>query len=198
MRLINSTDFPDHFLRRMVSWCCKQTEYPPSKIREAKFTNTYHAYRGRAFMGSRSFLVRIGPADRYPLPEVKRHGIMHPAHLDRIEGLVSTTAHEIEHLYQYAFQTMRRGQRLEPQCIAAERRTLEHFREQRETLLAAWSLAPATRQQQPKPSKAAQRQARDEASLTRWQRKLKLAQTKIKKLKTRIRSRERRAAKHAP
>lgn len=32
MRLVNTTDFPNYFLRRMVSWCCKQLDFSVRKI----------------------------------------------------------------------------------------------------------------------------------------------------------------------
>lgn len=59
MELRNSTDFADHFLRRMVSWCCKQLDLPAKACQCAVFTNTRDAYRGRAWSHGR-ILVRIG------------------------------------------------------------------------------------------------------------------------------------------
>ncbi len=61
MKLINSTDFPDHFLRRMVAWCCKQIDCSPKILSGATFRNRSHgAYSGRAWGSAGRIVVRIG------------------------------------------------------------------------------------------------------------------------------------------
>jgi hypothetical protein len=47
MKLKNSTDFPDRFLRRMVAWCCRAMELSPSAVSGVRFGNTAGTYHGR-------------------------------------------------------------------------------------------------------------------------------------------------------
>lgn len=55
MRLKNTTDWPDYFLRRLVSWCCRQLDLPGHFVREAKFRNrTSGRYSGHAYHNSHS------------------------------------------------------------------------------------------------------------------------------------------------
>ena len=66
MKLINTTDFPDAFLRRMISWVCKELEHPVRKINQAKYRNRWgdwrtsgHAWWGRRW-GNPRYCVSIG------------------------------------------------------------------------------------------------------------------------------------------
>jgi hypothetical protein len=175
MKLKNTTDYPDHFLRRMVAWCCKQLECPPSIIREAAFRNRSDRYTsGHAYWAGRGrFVVSSGKLAA-----------------DRVKDLVGVTAHEIFHLLadSRGIRTRRHGK----SSGSSERQTNWHqhkvealFVDKRETILGAWYAEPAARPAQPKPSVQDQRAAKAQAALDRWQRKLKLAQTKVRKLKQR-------------
>lgn len=192
MKLQNSTDFPCWFLRRMISWVRRQLELPASILLQADFSNCRSCGRGRAWSGKK-ILVRTGPDDQHPSRAFTIQGEEGPVHVDRIESLVSITAHELEHLRQFArFDRVgwdkRRFQRLEPDCIAAQKRVLRVFREQREALLAAWQAVPvrSAALSVPKPSLQEQRLQKAEACLARWQRKLKLASTKVKHYRKRV------------
>src|SRR4051812_38961938 len=100
MILKNSTDFPDAFLRRMTAWCCKQVQLPVRWLRRATFRNVKRGHAFSGLGGGRGIIVRIGGADRYPVAAFPRHGTTHPALADRLEGLISTTAHECYHCRQ--------------------------------------------------------------------------------------------------
>ena len=65
MKFKNTTDFDDHFLRRMVSWIVKQHGLPAKRIRRVEFLNTRHAFRGTAYRSGR-MIVRIGK-DTHPV-----------------------------------------------------------------------------------------------------------------------------------
>ena len=192
MKLKNSTTFENHFLRRMVAWCAKQVEYPVSKVREAQFRNrTRRSYSGHAY-GSRRIVCSIGPASRFPLLPDSRPGMSNEIVADREEALIAVTAHELTHLHQYLFRRdtgKKRWSELDARWH--EVKALREFRANRDALLAEWSKAPAAKVAKPKPSIVEKRAAKAAADLARWNKKLKLAQTKVRKLKTRVRYYER-------
>lgn len=210
MKLRNSTDFSDHFLRRMVAWCCREVGLPVASVKRAAFGNrSKGAYSGHAWQSMRIH-VSIGPASAYPTagylyPGRTSEAYRAPSLQDRIEGLVAVTAHELTHLRDYSDHRERQRARNEllragnyPQPIVKrrrsgerhtmheERRVIELFRTQRESLLAAWSEAPPERPAKPQSSVQEKRAAKAQADLERWQRKLRLAQTKCRKLKQRV------------
>lgn len=198
MQLKNSTTWSDKFLRRMVSWCCKKIEMPARLITRAQFTNCYNSYRGRAF--GRRFLVRIGPAERYPTRPDTRPGMGNEVFADRVEALVAVTAHELYHCAADCHPDHQQRTRRRNSFGSSERLThvmevkvLRAFRANREALLAAWSADDA------KPAKAKsnvveKRAAKAMIDLSRWERKLKLAKTKVAKCRQRVRYYERRQA----
>ena len=186
MKLRNSTPWPDHFLRRLVSWCARQVGLPPSKVRNVQFRNrSKRSYSGHAYGGGR-IVCSVGPAHRFPTNPDHRPGMDGESFADQLEALVAITAHEVRHLWQYANRksnVLDAERRTEHDARWHEVRALRTFRENREALLAEWSVEPAARPVKSKPSVQEQRAAKVQASLDRWQRKLKLAQTKIRKLK---------------
>lgn len=192
-RLKNSTDFPNHFLRRMLSWCARCAELKPSQVRAANFTTCSAAFRGRAWWSMR-ILVRIGDAKHFPLkgcqyPGRKRAPVYDLN--DRIEALVCVTAHELEHLYDFS-QNIRVVK--EGYVDSRALRILEAFRENREALLAEWGDAPAAKPVTPKPSKAQARADAASVALYNWEKKLKLAKTKVAKYRAKVRYYERKQA----
>lgn len=205
MKLKNTTDFPDHFLRRMVSWCCKELELPVRKVRNAAFGNrTNSAYSGHAWYSMRIH-ISIGPEKFFPTgghlyPGRTSEAYRTPMMNDRTEALVSITAHELTHLRTYdtfrsrpMIRQMRRGIGSERQTQYEMRRLTELFRANREVLLANWN-AVEEKAESPKVPAVEKRAAKVEADLARWTSKLKLAQTKIRKLRQRQRYYERKQA----
>lgn len=67
-----------------------------------------------------------------------------------------------------------------------ERPVLAAFREQRDSLLTEWMAAPAERPAKPKATPQEKRAAKASAALDRWQRKAKLAATKIKQYRRKV------------
>jgi hypothetical protein len=194
MKLENSTDYSDRFLRRLIGWCAKQVRLPFKRLRRATYTNLAHgAAVGRAWTSR--ILVRIGKPNAFPTPDWLYHGAVNPGCRDRLEGLVSVTAHELRHLVQTL--QGRDGKKLalrEGECCAWERDVLGRFRQDRAKLEAAWS-EPAERvaahaAAPPAVDRRAlavqRREADARRALARWQAKLKLAQTKLKKYRRRV------------
>ena len=143
MILKNKTPWSDHFLRRLVAWCCEQIGLDTSKVLQADFGNISNgAYCGRAWKSMR-FRVTIGSATRFPTagrlyPGRKTEAYRQPAFADRTEALVGVTVHEFTHLLEFDSGD-RNGER---RTTANERRVTELFRASRESLLAEWRAEP--------------------------------------------------------
>jgi hypothetical protein len=189
MKLQNTTDWPDWFLRRMVAWCCRQIGMPQRTILGATFRNSRGAWGGAARTWLKRITVCVGPESRFPAS----CGTHEPGEsfADRLECLVAVTAHEAYHVaaewadeHRQRTRGKRHGSSERRTCLE-EMRILRLFRANREFLLADWSRA-IERPAKPKASIQDKRAAKAQADLERWQRKLKLAQTKCRKLKQRV------------
>jgi hypothetical protein len=204
MKLRNSTTWPDHFLRRMTAWCCDQLDMPRSYVLAAQFANSRSKWGGLAYLRQRRMGVRVS-AKESDFPETARQPGSDATELlaDRLECLIKVTAHELAHHDQYRLEHAERvsnrtrrggwgGSEGRTQALAFQ--VLRAFRANREALLAEWSVPPAERQAKPKASIQEKRAAKAQADLDRWQRKAKLAATKIRKLKARVRYYDRVAA----
>lgn len=193
MKLRNSTDFPDYFLRRMVGWCAKQLGYSTARLR-AEFRNRREWFSGHAYGGGR-IVVSVSRTEFAEPIKGRRHiaGVQVVYH-DRMEALIGVTAHEIAHLCQYRD---RRHKFAEHDAEWHAQRVLDAFRLGRDAWLAAWNEPPAEKPAKPKLSIAERRAEKAQADLDRWQRKLKLAQTKVKKLKRRVAYYDKRQAAHS-
>jgi hypothetical protein len=205
MKIVNTTPFPNAFLRRMTGWCARYVEHPVSAIREAKFTKTSRGFHGLAWRTGRRFLVRVGPPARFPIKHA--HAGFETTFADPTEALVHITLHEVYHLRQYRLNLI--GNRA-PIEQPAERRAvlgMQEFRGRRAELMAAWGMPEAAAAAAPEPEPEPEpeviltlspriqaRAERAQAALDRWSRKLKLAQTKVRKYRQRVRYYERRSA----
>lgn len=183
MLLINRTDFQDYFLRRMISWICQEIELPIRQIKKVTFKKTRRTFSGRA--AGRSFIVRIGCKERYPTDSFIRHGCIHPALADQVEGLVSTTAHELYHLWQFR-QCNPNLKKLEPGAIFGETLVLKIFRDNRDELMTKWERQPECKAAKAPPPLTEKRAEKASVDLRKWMKKLKLAQTKVKKYKQKV------------
>lgn len=202
MKIQNTTDFSETFLRRMIAWCRKESEIPAKAIRLATFRNArrsqhrrsgFVSYSGWADGGRQTGKIRvsIGPDFAFPTKDFTAFGVLHPGYNNRVEALVAITAHELQHLAQF-----RRGLvsgNLEPECVWAETRVLKAFRANCLQLFAQWNETPDVKAK-PAASIVEKRAAKAAAALAQWQRKLKLAQTKVRKYKQRVGYYERRQA----
>jgi hypothetical protein len=153
------------------------------------------------------FLVRIGPDETFPTtPRAYGRGMI-GACRDRIEGLVSITAHEVYHLVQGEEGHTREG--LERRAVRMQNVTLEKFREDRAALLASWGIAEPTVEPVAEPvpvvedlpepivekpaGKSRQEKNADRAlaALERWESKLRRARNAVRKYRAKVRRYER-------
>lgn len=195
MILKNTTDYPDYFLRRMVAWCCKKSGLPVRRVTRAEFRNRFSDYSGHAY-GSGLIMVSIG---RYGFPTSPddRPGMQGERFNDRTEALVAVTAHEVEHVCQYAERRIRQlhaERKAERATRVHEVAVLRLFREQRESLLSKWNEPPAPRVRQPKATRAERNEIAARKKLDEWQRKLKAAQNKVRTYRAKCRRYDRIAA----
>lgn len=201
MRLTNTTDFPNHFLRRMVSWCCKQLDLPVRDVKAANFANSRSAWGGRAYLRQRRISTRIGKASDFPATARQPGSKVTETIADRLECLVKVTAHELAHLdnYKHGSTTRLRGGHGggEGRTQAMAFAVLRAFREQREQLVAEWSAEPKQREIKTKLSRQEQNAQRAAKNLAAWERKMKLAKTKVSKYRKQVRYYERVAATRA-
>lgn len=189
MQLKNSTDWSDRFLRRMLTWCCNEIGYKVRDLRGVQFRNrkTKH-YSGRAYLNQRRIVVSIAAREFQRLMTCRAHIAGKPIILhNRLEALVKVTTHELAHLCQW-----RDGRRklVEHDADWHAGHVLDLFRADHEQLIAAWS-ATAERPKAPAKSKQQVNADKAEQFLVTWQRKLKLAQTKVKQYRAKVRRYER-------
>jgi hypothetical protein len=196
MRLVNTLEFSDTFLRRMLSWCAKQLKMPVRQIHDAAFRKARWAWGGLCHSPHR-IGVRIGPDERFP----RKAGYKDLMLQDRIECLIFLTAHELSHAQTWGEQrdiirTKRArgdGGSCKGRIGGTERYTdgqafqvLTVFRDNREPLLAEWNQA-VERKQAEKKSPVEKRAEQARKQLKAWERKLALAKTKVKKYTAKVR-----------
>ena len=187
LTLKNSTDFPDPFLRKAVRWICRQLDYPYSHVWKVTVLNCSGSFRGWAY-GAHNITVRIGAGFKRPLT-FRWHGITATLG-NRTDALILVLAHELCHLRQHArreFEERELGAEGEAVLI------LDDFRKDREALEAAWRQIPV-RKAKVKPPLVEARELHARELLTKWERKLKAAQNKVKKYRGKVRYYERRKA----
>ena len=206
MKLTNTTDWPDWFLRRMMAWSCKEIGLPVREVRQAQFGKRRRgAFNGHA---RTSGLIRvvIGPNESFPTlpylyPGRTSEAFLSPGYADAIEALIGVTAHELTHLRTYTqfrykpmIRKLRRGIHSERPTRFEERRVIETFRANRDALLAEWSAPPAAKPRKPRPSRQEQNEAKARKLLAAWERKSKLARTKVAIYRRKVRRYDRIAA----
>lgn len=213
--LKNTTDFSDQFLRRMIRWVVKSLGFE-IRLRRVQLRNrTRGAYSGHAYPSGR-ICVSVGPATAYPTVSSgyrRSHKDQttgeYGQFLDRVEGLVGVTAHELSHVNH--FQHGYRGRGCEDIACASERRAIRLFREHRDRLMAEWTAGlplvvpePAVADPVIEPTirsfekLIARRAEKAQRFLDQWQRKLKLAQTKLRKYRKQVAYYEKKAAARPP
>lgn len=186
MKLRNSTRWSDSFLRKMVSWVCRELDMPVRSIRSARFHKAKNAFNGMAWGWAGKIRVAIG--DNSSRICETRDG-MNEVYADDAELLVYITAHECYHVaarvVPHHRQSTRAGRSGSGEAItrAAGWKVLRSFREQRQALLATWDLIDPTN---PTPSVQESRAMDAEYRLSIWQKKSKLAATKIRKYKAKV------------
>jgi hypothetical protein len=209
LELKNNTDFPDWFIRRMISWICKNDwiEWSTKKIRggvEVRNRHTnYRRHSGHAYPSRERMVLSIGTLETYRpyifeenengrrVPVRNEDGTFklgEPDPVRRIRAFVRLTAHELAHLAQYD-RPKERAQYSEREAERLARLVLGEFEEREAELTEAWMKPPAyaDRPKKPKPTLKERNAAKARAKLKEWQRKEKLAKTKRKKYEKAVR-----------
>lgn len=191
MKLENSTTWPDHFLRRMLAWTCKELDMPVRTIRHARFRNSRAAWGGvaRSWKGQITTCVHPDPM-RFPAAcSTHKAG---ESFADRIECLVAVTAHEAYHIAAALVPDHQQKTRGRSSCASSEAATcvaefkvLDAFRANREALLADWNAAPAMEIKTTVSVQAIRAHAAAD-KLAKWERKMKAAANKVKKYRRQV------------
>jgi len=189
----NSTDWSVTFIRRMLSWVSKEVGLDRPLLRATFRKRNTNIYSGRG--GNGRIVVGIRKSGPWP---TKWDGYVRACKTadgeyltiaDAIECLVILTAHETAHVWH--FRRGIRGRGCEEVADTRARYVLRLFREKREELLAKWSEELATKPAADKPSLQERRAAKVMAMLLAWERKLKIAKTKVASYKRRAKYYER-------
>ena len=192
--------FPDHLVRRCVSWIAKQLGATTRGL-TIIVGPKQRAHRGYSGWYRHRLLqveAYVGEQIAYPIcVGHNRHEAGWTA-AEPAELLVYLLAHELTHAaaYREAFPDRQRLRFLnhEPRVRSSGYRVMLAFRKDRDRLLAAWNAAPTPRPVVPVPSAAEMRAARAARLLAQWERRLKLATTKVRKYRQRAARLERAAA----
>ena len=165
---------------------------PIRAVRLAVFRNSRSTWGGcaRGWRGQISVCVTTNEAE-FPA-NASTHG-NGERFIDRMECLVAVTAHELYHVAAHCVTDHRQRTRgygmgqgsSERVTCAQEIRVLNLFRQSREPLLAEWNITPE-RAAKPQITIVDKRKAKAIADLEKWERKLKLAKTKVAKMKRRV------------
>lgn len=192
--------YPSHVVRRAVRWAAKQIGIKAEAMRpltvEVGYRRSRHGFGWGGWYRHQRRLVQVllprsMTAEHYPTSmahNVEEREKGRDAH-DEWELFVAILAHELEHARCYAVaRNWEERARLnhEPRVRAIDWRVLLAFREARDTLLADWLREPAKRPAKPKPSVVDRRADRAAELLRQWERKLKMAKTKVAKYRRKV------------
>lgn len=192
------TGYPSHVVRRASRWAAKQIGLDGKVLRALTIEVGYRraarwkdgdTWGGWYKHGKRLVQVLLGRNIRYPTPAGHNRSEADRFANDEWEVFVKLLAHELEHARCYAItQSWEERARLnhEPRVRAIDWRVLLAFREARDTLLADWLREPAKRPTKPKPSVVDRRAERAATLLAQWERKLKMAKTKVAKYRRKV------------
>jgi len=194
VRIHNTSQYPNDVVRTLVRLACNGREHGSVGL---NIKNSQHAFRGRAYSNipaisnwrgqDRRYLVvaAIGDVEKFPIKDHQYPGLKTaPIYTlnDWMEGFVFLIAHELTHCEQ--FKNNRPRSEIEAEISA--HRTLEYFRTVREAVGVDDLMRDHEAHKTPENKKATRREEKLDAireKLFRWERKLKLATTKTKKLR---------------
>lgn len=180
-------NFEPHFIRRMLSWVAKEVGYPISQLQRADFCHTKRFWGGTSGLCYGRFRIALRAPKRDQGPNTRRGGIRCN---DLTETIVYVTAHELAHALDY----LTCNKTNEGSAQLQGRKVLESFRLQRDQLVAEWSAPVVEAASRPALKPEHIRAKRAEEMLARWQRKLKLASTKVNKYRRQVNSYQKKAA----
>lgn len=191
-------NYPRHVVRRATAWVAKQIgleskHRKPLTIevgyRKSAWYKDGDTWGGWYRHGERRVQVLLGRNVRYPTPAGHNRSEADRFANDEWEVFVKLLAHELEHARCYAVSRSwdeRARLNHEPRVRAIDWRVLLAFRECRETLLAEWTQPVADRPAKPKPSVVDRRAERAAKLLADWERRLKMAKTKVTKYRRKV------------
>ena len=181
MRITSSLPQPSAVLRKMTIWVCRQIGVSSRKMRVRFARSRAHGgYTGRCYTHGR-LSVRIGKAIAYPM-ESNRFGQSCVCQ-DDWDTIVLILAHEVAHYGDHRDGTSSNERSAEWQSV----KVLSVWQQERYMLLAQWLIEAVAKCK--KATRTAPQDRRAEKAtkmLTAWQRKAKLAATKIKKYKRQV------------
>lgn len=191
-------NYPRHVVRRAVAWAAKRIglEGKHSKLLtiEVGYCPTTYRREGDTWRGiyqHSTRLVRVNLGRDIEYPSLVGHNRSEQGRYasDEWEVFIHLLAHELEHARCYAVSRSwdeRARLNHEPRVRAIDWRVLLAFREARETLLAEWTRAVAERPAKAKPSVVDRRAERAAKLLADWERRLKMAKTKVTKYRRKV------------
>jgi hypothetical protein len=178
MNLTNTTKLPNHFLRRMTAWCREQVGLAAEHLVQVDFRNKSYGICGQAWWEGR---VMVRFSELYTTDEDKNPDFY---------WIVFVLAHEIQHVKNYrdgSHRQLVKDRDLEPHCDRIGRSVAGKFRDTQEALVAEWSAEPVRSAAKSIPrDPVVERATKAATDLARWEKKLKLAKTKVKKYKARV------------
>ncbi len=189
LKIINRSQWPDWAIKVLARWVCGQIkELPPRYTITMKQTCRKVGYlRGTGWRSGQTIRLhrRYQPYDgkwpmvhRYPWAGKTRSNFPEQVHRSRLELLVGIMAHECRHTSTYDEIT----------CEHTENRVVEYFRQEWPTIRAQLKAAGReARIAKPMPDLTDKKLAAATAAMERWQRKAKLARTKIRKYERQVR-----------
>jgi hypothetical protein len=192
--------YPAHVVRRAARWAAKHLGMEAKVLRTLTVEVGYRKSQSGLGWGGwyrhgqrlvQVLLCRDRAADEYPTSmahNAEERSAGRDVH-DEWELFVAILAHELEHARCYAVaRNWEERARLnhEPRVRAVDWRALLAFRESRETLLADWLREKPQRPAKPKPSVVDRRAARAAELLAAWERRLKMAKTKVGKYRRKV------------
>lgn len=194
-------NYPRHVVRRATAWAAKQIGLEAKHRKPLTIEVGYRRCRmglgwGGWYKHSLRLVQVLLPRDRNE-PDDWPTSMAHNAEEraagrdvhDEWELFVAILAHELEHARCYAVSRSwdeRARLNHEPRVRAIDWRVLLAFREARETLLAEWTRPVAERPKKPKPSVVDRRAERAAKLLADWERRLKMAKTKVTKYRRKV------------
>lgn len=203
MKFTNTTDYPDYFLRRVLSFCMKETGLKKKQLTEIHFgTKSRGLFKGTAWYSEvRIMINRHAHTWKLYRPYMRR-GV--PNWYETPEQcLVMLVAHELRHVRDQQDGSMNRrgrgGRRVNVELRAEHsgRSALVSFLKREEELLAEWNKPPKRKAAKPEVSLQEKRAANILALLDKWERKAKAAQKKVKAYRAKARYYERALAKRS-
>lgn len=199
MKITDTTGhYSDRFIKKLIQFCCKTLGMPANWITRVDFRGRTDGYVcGRAWWGGR-ILIRFDKTNNGPHHWTRR--VVDVQCPDLISTIVFVAAHECQHVMNYndgSHNKLTKARDLEPHCDRRGKFVMLKFLEKREALLKEWTGEPTILQEtvvveevKPEPSP---KLLKAQADLARWQKKLKLAKTKVKKYERKLKYHQKKA-----